>query len=225
MITFIKSKGVVSAKQIAERFNLSERTVYRDLRALQEQGISIGHEPGEGYFMGEGTFLTPVMFTDKEAKALLLMEGFVEIMTDLDIHRDYVSAINKIKEVMLQSDLKRELKDLKFRLPGYVKIQVPECMKVEKSYLGKVERAIASKQIVEIEYKDAKDNVTQRKLEPVGLVYYAMAWHMIGWCHLRKDYRDFKLHRIASFKNTKSPFSREHNLSMEEHMQNLLVEF
>lgn len=107
ILTLLQSKKYISADNIAERFNMSVRTVYRDVKALQEQGIPVGFEQHKGYFLVQGYFLPPVSFNMEEANALLLVESLVDGFADLSIRNHYSSALTKVKAV-LKSAQKRK---------------------------------------------------------------------------------------------------------------------
>src|SRR5689334_4227563 len=89
ILTLLQSKKYVPAEKIADKFRISIRTVYRDIRAMCEQGIPVSFEQQRGYFLVQGYFLPPVAFTSEEANALLLMESLVYGFTDRSIHKHY----------------------------------------------------------------------------------------------------------------------------------------
>lgn len=198
----VETKKYVPADQIAKQFGISTRTVYRDVKALGESGIPIGCENGDGYFIVDGYFLPPVPFNMEEAGALLLMEKATPGFADGSIHRHYNSALNKVKSV-----LKPFQKEKLERFSQHIRFQFPTCLVNEFEYLSTLQEAIVSQRIIEISYKNNKAEVSKRKLEPIGLIFYALAWHLIGWCHLRKDYRDFKVQRITGMKVLNLPHS------------------
>ncbi len=131
ILTFIQSKKYVPAEKIAEKFNISLRTVYRDMKALGESGIPISFEQYKGYFVMQGYFLPPVSFTSEEANAFLLMEAIVS----------------------------------------------------------------------------------------------GFGWHLIGWCHMRKEYRDFKVPRILKLTNTNLPFTINNHIALDQYMEKLPVDY
>ena len=98
--TLLQSRRYVAAETIAEKFGISVRTVYRDIRALTEQGIPVSFEQNKGYFIMKGYFVPPVSFTSEEANALLLMETVVYAFSDRSIQQHYNSALNKVKAVL-----------------------------------------------------------------------------------------------------------------------------
>jgi len=96
----LQSKKIIPAKEIAQRFNISLRTVYRDIRTLEEAGIPIGSEAGKGYFLVEGFLLPPVMFTAAEVGALITAGKFLNCHGDESFIKDFDSAMYKIKSIL-----------------------------------------------------------------------------------------------------------------------------
>src|SRR5215213_527331 len=214
ILTFLQSKKYVSAEKISEKFNISVRTVYRDIKALCEQGIPVSFEQHKGYFIVQGYFVPPVSFTSEEANALLLMESLVQGFADKSIYTHYSSALNKIKSV-LRTPQKEKLEALN----NNIKLQLPACIKYDFEYLSLIQNSISSKTIIEIEYKNLNSEISKRKVEPIGLVFYAMSWHLVGWCHTRKDYRDFKVARILNIKDLAQPFIKHDHISLNDYMK------
>ena len=100
----LQSKRGGKAEEIAKRFEISLRTVYRDIRALEEAGVPIGAEAGLGYFIIDGYQLPPVMFTREEAAALLTGEKLLEKLTDKSLATNYSTAMKKVRAVMKTTD-------------------------------------------------------------------------------------------------------------------------
>ena len=113
---------MISGEKIAEKFGISVRSVYRDIKALNEQGIPVSFEPHRGYFIVNGYFLQPVSFSTDEANALLLMESIVSAFSDRSIQQHYSTALTKIKSVLRSSQ-----KDAIEKLSDNIKLQVPVC--------------------------------------------------------------------------------------------------
>jgi predicted DNA-binding transcriptional regulator YafY len=220
ILTYLQSKKYVTAEAIAEKFKMSVRTVYRDIKALNEQGIPVSFEQHRGYFIVQGYFLPPVSFNTEEANALLLMEHMVQGFADKSILTHYTAALNKVKAVMRTSD-KEKLEFLNDRMH----FQVPECFLPDFEYLSPLQNALTSKHVVQLDYKNNKNEISQRKVEPIGLIFYAFAWHLIAWCQLRKDYRDFKIARILKVKDLQQPFSNPTHISLEDYMKALPVDY
>lgn len=220
ILVLLQSKKYVTAEAISEKFGISVRTVYRDVKALCEQGIPVSFEQHRGYFIVQGYFLPPVSFSFEEASALLLMENMVYGFADRSIHKNYSSALSKIKTV-LRSSQKEKIEVLEKK----IKLQLPSRFTNDFDYLTVLQEVISSKHIVEIEYRNNNNEVSKRMVEPIGLIFYAFGWHVIGWCHMRKDYRDFKIVRILKIKNTGSPFTKEEHVSLNDYMKLLPVNY
>jgi predicted DNA-binding transcriptional regulator YafY len=218
MLTLLQSKKFVPAEKIAEKFHISIRTVYRDVKALVELGIPVSFEAQKGYFVVQGYFLPPVSLTTEEANALLLSESLVYGFADKSIRTHYSSALNKVKSVLRSSQ--KEKLDV---LDESIKIQMHPNHVLNFEYLSVLQNVIAAKMIIEIEYKNLKEEVSKRQLEPIGLIFYAFNWHLIGWCHARKDYRDFKVARISRLRNTEMPFKNTTHIALSDYMKQLPV--
>lgn len=209
----LQSRKVVKAQDIADRFEISLRTVYRDIKALELAGVPIIGEAGVGYSIMDGYRLPPVMFTHQEATAFLTAEKLVDKFTDEATAEQYKNALFKVRSV-LRSDEKGMLEDIE---------DVIHVLKSDRrespSYMYELLKSISDKKAVSIEYyANYKAEVSTRIVEPVGLYYIGDYWHLVAWCTLRNDYRDFRLDRIQQLKNTDVDFTQE-RMSLEEYMK------
>jgi predicted DNA-binding transcriptional regulator YafY len=220
ILILLQTKKYVPAEKIADKFKLSIRTIYRDIKALGESGIPISFEPNKGYFIVLGYFLPPVSFSSEEANAFLLMETMAAGFADRSIQTHYSSGLNKVKAV-LRSTQKDKLEILNTN----TRLQLPSCQYPNFEYLSMLQIAISSKQIVELEYSNNLQAISKRQVEAIGLIFYAFSWHLIAWCHLRKDYRDFKVSRIIRLKNTELPFSKTDHIELNAYMKMLPVNY
>jgi predicted DNA-binding transcriptional regulator YafY len=220
ILTLLQSKKFVTGEKIAEKFHISVRSVYRDIKALNEQGIPVSFEPHRGYFIVNGYFLQPVSFSSDEANALLLMESIVGAFGDKSIQQHYTSALTKVKSVLRSTQ-----KDSIEKLAGNIKLQVPPCFVQNFEYLTRIQQAISSQKIIEIGYTNKQEEVSIRKMEPIGLVFYALSWHLIGWCHNKKDYRDFRVSRILRLESTGKDFTIAKHMPLDEYMKLLPVKY
>ncbi|MDJ1468079.1 YafY family protein [Cytophagaceae bacterium DM2B3-1] len=232
ILTQLQSKRIVKAQEIADRFEISLRTVYRDIRALEEGGVPIGAEAGIGYYLMEGYHLPPVMFSNTEAHALLLGAKLIENMADQSVDTAFQSALYKIKSV-LKTNSKDSLEDLDQRIKVVSSTRTaPQTF--DSHFLSDIQQALAQHQTLTIEYFSSYNTkLTERTVEPVGLLYYNSDWHMIAYCLLRNDYRDFRVDRIKSLKFSKTFKSRSSdtlqnyldNLARTEHLEEAVIIF
>lgn len=216
----LQSKKHVSAESIANRFEISIRTVYRDVKALAEQGVPLSFEPNKGYFIVQGYFLPPVSFNTDEASALLMMERFLEGFADKSIKQHYQSALDKVKNI-----LKSNQKEVLENLNANIRLQLPKRLHNDVEYLSLLQNAIADKNVIGIRYKNYKEEISERRLEPIGLIFYAFSWHLIGYCHLRNAYRDFKVNNILQLNCLSLPFTIASHISINDYMKQLPVDY
>ncbi|WP_017258014.1 helix-turn-helix transcriptional regulator [Pedobacter arcticus] len=218
--TMLQSNRFTAAEKISEKFNISIRTVYRDLKSLNEQGIPICFEPQKGYYLVNGYFLPPVSFSLEEANALMLVEHLLNAFSDQSIQNHYQSALAKVKTVLKPAQKEK----IEF-LAKNIKFQIPQRLTNDYQNLSCLQNAISDKCMLRFDYQNAKEELSDRKTEPVGLIFYAFSWHLIAWCHLRNDYRDFKVSRIISIKILNEPFTKENHIALEDYMKLLPVDF
>lgn len=211
----LQTKRIVKAEEIASRFEMSLRTVYRDVKALMEAGVPIGSEAGKGYFIVEGYHLPPVMFTQDEASAMLMAGKLVEKMTDKSIRTAFESALLKIKAVLSESG-KDHLEDLQTHIEVHRLPQ--EDHHFPNHFLTDIQRAVVEKEVMRLEYFSNNDEQTQRDVEPIGLFHYGAAWHLIAWCRLRNGYRDFRADRIKSLSWPGMKFDARNLISLREYL-------
>jgi predicted DNA-binding transcriptional regulator YafY len=213
----LQSKRVVKAQEVADRFDISLRTVYRDIRALEEAGVPICAEAGLGYYLMDHYHLPPVMFTNEEASALLFGEKLIEKMSDEKIKKDFCSALFKIKAILKPGE-KDHLEKLYDRIAVFNMNTMSE--RFSQLYLNEIQQALVNKQVLEIQYGSKySEEAMCRKVEPIGLCNYSSRWHLFAWCQLRQDYRDFRLDRIISLRPTNEYFKGKQHPSIKEYMQ------
>ncbi len=219
ILIHLQSKRIVKASEIAARFEISLRTVYRDIRALEASGVPIGSEAGVGYFLMENYKLPPVMFSREEASALLFGEKLMDKMADDQVRNEFRSALYKIKSI-----LKPEEKDRLEKLQD--RIAVLNFSSRDKTFnqlfLSEIQQASVTRQGLEIEYQSRYGaELTTRQVEPIGLCNYSRHWHLFAWCRLRQEYRDFRLDRIISLTTTNDNFKGKQHISMDEFIRKL----
>ncbi len=218
--TFLQSRKYATAEAIAEKFGTSVRTVYRDVKALGESGVPVSFQEGRGYFLVPGHFLPPVSFSTEEAAALLLMEGSTRVFADKSIGALYSSALTKVRAV-----LRAAQKDEVEALASRTAVQWPACMTRDFEFLSSLQSSIAGKKIIELRYTAKSGEESVRRVEPIGLIFYAMNWHVVGWCHRRAAYRDFRVSRITGIRCTGEPFTKPAHIEVGEYMKDLPVDY
>jgi predicted DNA-binding transcriptional regulator YafY len=219
ILTHLQSKKKVTAQEMANRFNISLRTVYRDVKALDESGVPVIGEAGSGYTIMEGYRLPPVMFTQEEASALLLGAKLAEQFTDGTVKRHFNAALFKIKAVLRSPD-----KEYVDSLTEHIEIlsRYSPDSESPQQHLSLLQQAVVHKKIVHLHYRsNLKEEITRRKVEPIGLLHYGSAWHLIGWCHLRNDYRDFRMSRMLGVTLDEHCFDPSSHPSIREYIDQI----
>lgn len=215
----LQSRRLVKAQQIADKFGISLRTVYRDIHALQESGVPVIGEAGTGYSLMEGYKLPPVMFTQDETSALLTAAKLMQSKTDKNSARHYNAALDKIKAVLrfAEKDHIEEIDDHVAVLehPAFRR------QKPEELHLQSILKAIAAKTVLEITYSAIEGSeITRRKVEPVGIYNLGNNWYLVAFCRLRNDYRNFRTDRIEKLIFTEHSYEKIHP-SLQEFMQKI----
>lgn len=205
----LQSKRVVTAQEVAERFSVSLRTVYRDIRTLEEGGIPLSGEAGVGYSIMDGYRLPPVMFTQEEATAFITAEKLIAKLTDESVDESYKSAMYKIKAVLRASEKDYiETLDKHIEVIDSPYIATP---KLQSGLIPLILKSITEKSVLSLDYfANHSQERTKRNIEPVGIFYMRNYWHLVAYCHLRKDYRNFRVDRISSIDKTSKTFEKEH---------------
>lgn len=223
MIIYLQGRSRVTVQKMAERYDISERTVYRDLRALQEAGVPIGSEEGKGYFIVRGYHLPPVMFDKDEAAALQAGEQLMQKWSETKLGQSYSAALDKIRSV-LRSREKEYLETLDKHIKTFT---YSDERQVETDYRIFVflQDAVVQGSVISMEYYSPyKDQYTQRDIEPLGLLIRGDYWYLAAWCRLRTDYRMFRVDRIESYKKTGEELAESPEHTLEEFSEQSLRE-
>ena len=217
----LQSKKVVRAQEIADRFEISLRTVYRDIRALEEGGVPIGAEAGTGYFLLDGYHLPPVMFTQEEANALVLGAKLIEGQSDHSIEKNFGEAMLKIKSV-LKSQEKDQLEILESQIMVR-HIPKAESEDFPNNFLATIQRALVDHSVLGFRYfSNYSGDFSSREVEPLGLIFYGNHWHLLAYCRLRKAARDFRVDRIVKLEKLEEQFDLHGQKPFNEFMEDLV---
>jgi predicted DNA-binding transcriptional regulator YafY len=209
IITQLQTKRLVTAPELASKFSVSVRTIYRDIRALEDAGIPIYVEEGKGYSLMEHYRLPPVMFTESEANALIAAEQLVLNNKDSSLIEDYSAAIDKIKSV-----LPLNVKDKANLLSERTQFNQINQIERTSSNLSALQFALTNFLLTKIEYANEANQTTERTIEPFALLSTRSNWLLVAWCWLRKDFRYFRLDRIKKLEVLSERFT-PHDLTLQ----------
>ncbi len=206
----LQTRKIVTASELASKFDISKRTIYRDIKALEQSGVPVLTEEGKGYTLMDGYKVPPVMFTEKQANALILAEQLVLQNKDASFVKDYSEAIDKIKSI-----LKYTTKDKANLLTN--RTQYNQVLNLERNSnnLSDLQNALTNYKLVKIDYVNKEGVATKRLIEPFALLS-SKNWYLVALCRLRKEFRFFRLDRIQKTEIL-SEYFEPHNLTLQEY--------
>jgi predicted DNA-binding transcriptional regulator YafY len=213
ILLLLQSKRLVTATALAAKFGISIRTVYRDVRALEAAGVPVLTEEGKGYSLMDGYVLSPVMFTETEANALITAEQLVATNKDASFVKGYRDALTKIKAVLRYSA--RDKADL---LSERVFFRINPEQEVTSNNLSALQLAITNLNLLNIVYRAENGELTSRTIEPLGLYSTQENWILIAYCRMRKERRAFRLDRIEKLHDLYTRFEA-HNFTLQQHFE------
>lgn len=202
----------MTATELSKKYDVSVRTVYRDIQKLITSGVPIITLEGRGYTLMDGYTVAPVQFTEKQANALITAQHLVGRTNDSSFVTDFEEALTKIKSVFRSSVLEKSE-----MLANKIHVFDTRHESISSNALSEIQLAITHFQYVEINYRKADDpNISFRKIEPYFIYSTEKKWILIAWCHLRKDYRAFRIDRIQHFKILSEQFE-DRNFTIQEY--------
>lgn len=214
ILTHLQSGRIITATDLAERYDISVRTVYRDIRTLEQSGVPIVTIDGKGYSLMEGYKIPPVMFTEEETMALTTAEQLISKNKDASLAQHFSSALTKIRAVLkIRQQTKTEI------LSERLQVRNNNHNEKTSKYLIQLQSTIANFEVVDIEYLSLSDYRTQRKVEPFALYTTKDNWILIAYCRKAQDFRAFRLDRIRRLVATKEVFD-PHDLTLEQYLEN-----
>jgi predicted DNA-binding transcriptional regulator YafY len=208
----LQARGRQRAEDLAATFETSKRTIYRDVLALGEAGVPIVSIPGQGYSLMKGYFLPPLSFTTDEATMLLLGSDLMAQNFDAQYRAAAQSAGRKIEGV-LPEKLRGEVHYLQNSIVFVARsLETPES-EHRVLLLQQLRRAIVQRSTVRFCYqscyaREGHGEQTAREADPYGLVHFPNGWHLVAYCHLRQDIRNFRLDRMDLLEILPGTFQR-----------------
>ena len=212
ILTQLQTKRLLNATTLAEKFSVSIRTIYRDIRALEQAGVPIITEDGKGYSLMEGYRVPPVMFTEAQANALITAEQWVQKNKDTSFIKDYTEAIEKIKSV-----LKHNTRDKANLISEITRFDQNTCEERNSSSLSDLQFALTNFRLTKIEYTNEQNTTTTRHIEPFALLS-TENWLLVAYCRLRREFRFFRLDRIEKLEILADKFE-PHQMTLQEYFE------
>lgn len=210
ILTQLQTKRLLTATGLAEKFGVSVRTIYRDIRALEQAGVPVLTEDGKGYTLMEGYKIPPVMFSESQANALILAEQLVLKNKDTSFIKDYTEAVDKIKAVLRPAE-----KDKANLLADRTRFEQNINRERNSNNISQLQYALTNFLLAKIAYANEQGKTSSRTIEPFALISTTENWLLVAWCRLRKDFRYFRLDRITRLEVLTEKFE-PHKMTLQE---------
>ena len=208
IIQLLRRRRVVTARDLAAELEVSQRTIYRDIRDLSRSGVPIEGEAGVGYLLRDYD-LPPLMFSREEIEALVLGARIVESWTDPELGRAAKAVLAKV-EAALPNQLGQAVEETALFAPrAYNQVEVT----IDFTALR---RAVREQRKIRLDYRDAQESATQRTVWPLGLVFFGRVWILAAWCELRQDFRAFRPDRMIQLEVLTKVYPRQAGRTMED---------
>ncbi len=212
IIQILRRKKLARARELAEELEVSERTIYRDMRDLMASGVPIEGEAGVGYVLRGGFDLPPLMFDEQEIEALVLGARIVESWADHELAHAAGDLIAKVEAVIPERLRGHMAETALVAPPGHF----AEPLSVDPSELR---RALRHRHKVHFKYRDGEARRTERSVRPLALAFYGPIWLLTAWCELRRDFRSFRLDRITDLVILDERFRPEPGKTLQDLMR------
>ena len=189
LVQILRNKRLVTARELAERLDVSERTIYRDIQDLSLSGVPVEGEAGVGYHLRYSLDIPPLMFTAAEIEALVVGARMLKAWGGSELGRSAQSVLDKVQAV-IPAELHRHLEESRLFAMRFGTRQDLE------STLDVCRHAIAQRRYLRLDYQRADTECSVREVKPLGLYFWGNVWTLTAWCELRHDFRTFRLDRI-----------------------------
>jgi predicted DNA-binding transcriptional regulator YafY len=212
LLLYLRRPRAVTARELARKLEVSERTVYRDVRDLSLSGVPVEGEAGVGYRLRPGFEVPPLMFTKVELTALRLGAQMVQGWADAELAKAGESALAKIECALPQTGITTE--PLLFVPDFFIPVRPKQSLKVARE-------ALELKRVLRLRYADVRNEPSERRIRPLGLAYWGRNWTLAAWCELRSDYRDFRIDRIVVIEMTADAIPNDPNITLSAYLQRI----
>ena len=202
IVQILRRRKLVRARDLAEHFEISERTIYRDIQDLIVSGVPIEGEAGVGYVLRGGFDLPPLMFDERELEALVLGARIVQSWADAELAAAAADVIAKV-ETVIPARLRNHMNEIALLAPAR---HYAEPINFD---IGTLRAAVRDRRKLHLRYHDEERRISERDVRPLALSFYGPVWLLVAWCELRTDFRCFRLDRIAELEILEQRFRPE----------------
>jgi len=218
LVLLIKNNPGIPVKKIAEIFNISERTAYRDFITLSLAGIPVYSAPGRGggYFIDKDCFLPPLRFTCEEAASILIAAKFFQSQKGFPYQQHIQLALEKIEGV-LETENKQYMQKIDKKISVF--LSKFKDYQQYNAIFQDINKAIMEKRQIKITYYSiSNDEITKRNLDPFHLMFRGGFWYLIAFCHLRNEIKMFRIDRIRDIELTDKSFQIPADFSLSSYI-------
>ena len=202
LVQLIRGRRLTTAAFLAQRLEVSERTIYRDVADLQHQGVPIEGEAGVGYRLGAGFDLPPLMFSEGEAKALVAATRLAQAWLDPALAREAEQALGKILSV-LPGPTRAAAESLALYAPAFA------LEPATQQRLQTLREAVQARRRLILRYRDVAGHGSLRSIRPLGCFFWGKVWTLAAWCETRQAFRSFRIDRIDEVQRQEAGFRDE----------------
>lgn len=186
IVQILRGRRLTTAAQLAERLEVSSRTIYRDICDLSLSGVPVVGEAGSGYCLLAGFDLPPLMLTHRESEALIVAIRLLKTWGGDSLARELESAQEKVLAI-LPEESRRRAEQTRIFAPDFG--NQPH----SRSAFDLIHRAVSAQQALALHYRDESGNLSSRDVQPLGLFFWGEHWLLVAWCERREDYRCFRV--------------------------------
>lgn len=195
LVQILRNKRLVTARELAERLEVSERTIYRDMQDLSLSGIPLEGEAGVGYRLRYSLDIPPLMFSATEIEALVLGARMLRAWGGKELGQSADSLLDKVYAA-IPEELRHHLNNNHLFVLRFG--ERPDLSQT----LDLVRNAIDQRRYLELYYQRQDGEMSERTVKPVGLFFWGQTWTLAAWCELRHEFRSFRLDRIQQIQLT-----------------------
>ncbi len=211
IVQCLRKGRLMTAADLARRLEVSERTIYRDMRDLIGSGVPVEGEAGVGYLLRDGYDLPPLMFTQDEVEALVVGARLARAWTGGALADAAARALDKV-EAVVPEVRRRELADSRLFVPDF---NFPALV---RERMDTLRTAINSRRVVLFDYRREDGAQSARSVQPLGLFFWGRVWTLGGWCELREDFRSFRLDRMDALHPLERGFDEAPGRSLSDYI-------
>lgn len=214
IVQMLRSGRLKTARSLAERLQVSERTIYRDVRDLQLAGQPIEGEAGVGYTLRREFDLPPLMFTPDELTALVLGARMVKAWGGAESVAAASSALARI-EAVLPAPLAAQVDSIMLYAPGF------KMRTEQRRLLDKLHHAATTCNVVDFCYDSLSGAASERVVRPLALYFWGGTWTLVAWCELRSYFRSFRVDRITQCRVLPRTFEQQRGQRLSDYLRGI----